>query len=146
MTIFSIFGCFKINIMASQEIQKKIRLLPGASALIVNAPQEYLEMMSETDFDIQPDKVKIGNYDLIQVFGSEIGMLEHLVDQYSGSGKYDCLFWICYPKGGGKIKSDLNRNVVWDIASSVGMKCVTQIAIDETWSAIRCRPVEMVGR
>jgi hypothetical protein len=146
MTIFSIFGCFKINIMASQEIQKKIRLLPRASALIVNAPQEYLEMMSETDFDIQADKVKIGNYDLIQVFGSEIGMLEHLVDQYSGSGKYDCLFWICYPKGGGKIKSDLNRNVVWDIARSVGMKCVTQIAIDETWSAIRCRPVEMVGK
>jgi hypothetical protein len=26
------------------------------------------------------------------------------------------------------------------------MQCVTQIAIDETWSALRCRPIEMVGK
>jgi thiamine transporter ThiT len=50
------------------------------------------------------------------------------------------------PKGGGKIKSDINRNVVWEIAEIVGMQCVTQIAIDETWSAMRCRPKERVGK
>jgi hypothetical protein len=132
--------------MSFQGIQKKIRLLPGTSALIINAPPEYLEMMSGTDFDINPGKLKIGQYDFVQIFGSERAILEHLVAQNSASGKYDCLFWICYPKGGGKIKSDLNRNVVWDIARSVGMKCVTQVAIDETWSALRCRPVELVGR
>jgi hypothetical protein len=135
-----------MNIMSLNEIQKKIRLSAGAYALIINAPKEYLEMLSGKDFDVQPDKLKIGKYNFIQIFGSERGMLEHLVGQYASSGKYDCLFWICYPKGGGKIKSDLNRNVVWDIARSVGMKCVTQIAIDETWSALRCRPIEMVGR
>lgn len=132
--------------MGFQEIQKKIRLLPGVMALIVNAPPEYLKLMSEAAFDINPEKDKIGKYDFVQVFGSERTKLEHLVDEYSGSGRYDCLFWICYPKGGGKIKSDVNRKVVWDIAKGVGMQCVTQIAIDETWSALRCRPAEMVGK
>jgi len=87
--------------MSFQEVQKKIRLLPGASALIINAPPEYLELMSAIKFDIQLYKTKQGKYDFVQVFGSERSVLEQLVTKYSGSGKYDCLFWICYPKGGG---------------------------------------------
>jgi hypothetical protein len=132
--------------MLFTEILRKIRLSPGASALILNAPPEYLELLRAINFDTYPDKIKQGKYDFVQVFGSEKSILMQLVKEYSESGKYDCLFWICYPKGGGKIKSDLNRNVVWDIAQSVGMQCVTQIAIDETWSALRCRPVELVGK
>jgi hypothetical protein len=132
--------------MSFQEIQKKIRLLPGTAALIVNAPPVYLELMSSVKFDTQPEKTKRGKYDFVQIFGSERLMLEKMVDKYSGSGKYDCLFWICYPKGSGKIKSELNRNIVWGIAEGVGMQCVSQVAIDETWSALRCRPAEMVGK
>jgi hypothetical protein len=132
--------------MLFKEILRKIRLSPGASALILNAPPEYLELLRAIDFDTHPDKIKQGKYDFVQVFGSERSILMQLVKEHSESGKYDCLFWICYPKGGGKIKSDLNRNVVWDIVQSVGMQCVTQIAIDETWSALRCRPKEMVGK
>jgi hypothetical protein len=132
--------------MSFQEVQKKIRLLPGVDALIVNAPPAYLELMSSVKFDIDPEETKQRKYDFVQVFGSERSMLEKLVDRYSVSGKYDCLFWICYPKGGGKIKSDLNRNIVWGIAQRVGMQCVSQVAIDETWSALRCRPAEMIGK
>jgi hypothetical protein len=45
--------------MSSQEIQKKIRLSPGASALIINALQEYLELM-DVKFIIKPDNTKQG--------------------------------------------------------------------------------------
>jgi hypothetical protein len=131
--------------MSFQDVQKKVRLSPGASALIINAPKEYLELVSKIRFDTQPGKTKQCQYDFVQVFGSKRSELEQLVDKYSGSGKYDCLFWICYPKGGGMIKSDINRNVVWAIAEHAGMRCVTQVAIDETWSALRCRPIKMVG-
>ena len=132
--------------MSFQDVQKKVRLSSGASALIINAPKEYLELVSKIRFDTQPGKTKHGQYDFVQVFGSKKSELEQLVSMYIGSGKYDCLFWICYPKKGGKTKSDLNRNVVWDISKRIGMQCVTQIAIDETWSGLRCRPAEMVGK
>ena len=131
--------------MKTQEIHRKIKLLPGSTALIINAPKEYLDRLSPVKFDILPDNIKQGKYDFIQVFGSKKSELEQLVKKYSLSGKYDCLLWISYPKGGGKIKSDINRNVVWEIAELVGMQCVTQVAIDETWSALRCRPKSEVG-
>ena len=132
--------------MENQEILKKIRLSAGLSALVINAPAEYLEAVSHAIADLQPDKTRFGKYDFVQIFGSNRSELEELVKKHSVSGKYDCLFWICYPKGGGKIKSDLNRNVVWSIAGTIGMQCVSQIAIDETWSALRCRPKEVVGK
>ncbi len=132
--------------MPFTDLQRKLRFLPGITALIVNAPPVYLELLAGLNFDTIPDIAKQGKYDLVQVFGSEKSSMAKLVIEHSGSGKYDCLFWICYPKGGGKIKSVLSRNLIWEIAGSVGMQCVSQIAIDETWSALRCRPVEMVGK
>jgi hypothetical protein len=132
--------------MSFQDVHQKLRLLPGASALIVNAPKEYLELVSAIKFDTDSGKMKQGQYDFVQIFGSERSELEQLVNKYSGSGKYDCLFWICYPKGGGKIKSDIKRDIVWGIAGRIGMQCVSQVAIDETWSALRCRPTEMIGK
>jgi hypothetical protein len=132
--------------MENQEIFKKIRLSADLSALVVNSPQEYLKMILQAKADYQPAKTKLGKYDFVQIYGSNRIESENLVKEYSGSGKYDCLFWICYPKGGGKIKSDLTRNIVWSIANTIGMQCVSQVAIDETRPALRCRLIEKVGK
>jgi hypothetical protein len=59
---------------------------------------------------------------------------------------YDGLLWMCYPKQTGKIKSDLNRDSLWRLMQPTGFSPVTQIAVDETWSALRFRPAEKVGK
>ena len=82
----------------------------------------------------------------MQVFGYQQDELELLVKFVEKSGKFDCLFWACYPKGTGKIKSDIKRGTVWKAFELVGLDTVTQVAIDETWSALRRRPFEMVGK
>ena len=50
------------------------------------------------------------------------------------------LVWISYPKGG---KSELKRDLLWDAVP--GWRPVTQIAVDETWSAMRFRPAAEIG-
>ena len=48
--------------------------------------------------------------------------------------------WIAYPKGG---RADINRHSLWPIVSELtGMRPITQIALDETWSALRFRPLK----
>ena len=42
-------------------------------------------------------------------------------------------------------KTDLSRQVVWDSLTGTGWEPVTQVAVDETWSALRIRPTEKVG-
>jgi hypothetical protein len=44
-----------------------------------------------------------------------------------------------YPKAG-KLGTDLNRDVLAALLAGQGVQPVRQVAIDETWSALRFRP------
>ena len=40
------------------------------------------------------------------------------------------------------IKPDVNRDTLWPILGEHGMRPVSQVAIDDTWSALRFRPLK----
>jgi hypothetical protein len=130
--------------MEKEAIFKKLRLNSEQRMLILNAPSEYLSLLEGITFDDKPKEDNL--YDFVQVFGYQQDELEKLLKSVAIAGKYDCLFWACYPKGTGKIKSDIKRETVWKAFELVGLDTVTQIAIDETWSALRGRPIERVGK
>ena len=46
--------------------------------------------------------------------------------------------WVAYPKGN---RTDLNRDSLWPILGEFGMRPISQVAIDEVWSALRFRPL-----
>jgi hypothetical protein len=54
------------------------------------------------------------------------------------------LLWFTYPKKTGAIKSDITRDHGWEALYEAGWRPVTQIAIDQTWSALRFRPASEV--
>lgn len=130
--------------MEAGTLFKKLRLNPAAALLIVNAPADYLSLFNNIMFDNAPKPEK--EYDFVQVFASEQQELERLCAQVKNAGKYDCLFWACYPKGTGKIKSNIKRETVWVALEMAGLQAVTQVAIDDTWSALRGRPAEKIGK
>jgi hypothetical protein len=45
-------------------------------------------------------------------------------------------FWVAYPKAN---RTDINRDSLWPILAGHGFRPVSQVAIDETWSALRFR-------
>jgi hypothetical protein len=47
--------------------------------------------------------------------------------------------WILYPKGN---KADINRDSLWPIVAEYGLRPITQVAVDDTWSALRFRPLK----
>jgi len=48
------------------------------------------------------------------------------------------VLWVAYPKGG---RADINRDSLWRLLAPHGLRPITQVAIDETWSALRFRPL-----
>lgn len=56
------------------------------------------------------------------------------------SVKQGGLLWVSYPKGSGKNKPDINRDSLWDLSIPHGIHPVAQVALDETWSALRFVP------
>jgi hypothetical protein len=55
------------------------------------------------------------------------------------AARRDELVWIAYPKAG-QLATDLNRDRLATSVHDDGVQPVRQIALDDTWSALRLRP------
>jgi hypothetical protein len=68
---------------------------------------------------------------------------EQLLDELSSpavsAALDDRLTWVAYPKAR-QLGTDLSRDLLVAHLSSRGIQPVRQIAIDDTWSALRFRP------
>ncbi|MFC6674945.1 hypothetical protein ACFQE7_02945 [Nonomuraea ferruginea] len=63
------------------------------------------------------------------------GLLDGQRDRLTGPP----VLWVAYPKGG---KSDVNRDTLWPIVGEFGLRPNGQVAVDETWSALRFRQLK----
>ena len=80
------------------------------------------------------------------IFGYEIvGDINFLGTELSKI-EFDSVLWFAYPKGTSKIKTDINRDILRATGEEFGITTVTAISIDETWSALRFRPIMQVGK
>jgi len=48
------------------------------------------------------------------------------------------VLWVAYPKGN---RTDVNRDSLWPILAQHGLRPVSQVAVDDVWSALRFRPL-----
>ena len=53
----------------------------------------------------------------------------------------DAILWVAYPKLTSKLAGDLNRDIIHGAAPALGIDCVSQIALDDDWSALRMKRV-----
>jgi hypothetical protein len=124
---------------------KKLKLKTGMRALILNSPAVYIEMLGELPGGVIIDDRIDGIYDFVHLFVRSQEELDRFEDQAIRAVRDDGLLWISYPKGGSKVKTDLNRDKLWEALSGKVIRPVSMISIDEVWSAMRFRPIDAVG-
>ena len=132
--------------MAFSDLAKKLRLQSVQRALILNAPEEYLEALGQVPDDLSIEQFPSGEFDFAHLFVEDLNQLGENIDQVLQVIKYDAVLWISYPKGSSGVKTDLNRDMLWKALADKGIRPVTQVSIDEVWSAMRFRPTEAVGK
>jgi hypothetical protein len=115
-------------------------------ALILNAPKGYLAFLGELPGEVEIATEPEGEFDFVHLFIKDSAELEAYFDHARQVSQYDGVFWISYPKGSSGVKTDLNRDKLWAVLLEKGIRPVTQVSIDEVWSAIRFRPKEAVGK
>jgi hypothetical protein len=82
---------------------------------------------------------RIAEADTALVFASDAASLRDLLDTHRDDLARPSALWIAYPKGN---RTDINRDSLWPILSAYGMRPITQIAVDDVWSALRFRPLK----
>lgn len=131
--------------MESNKLHKKLRLHDKRNICVVEAPPSFLSTIADLPFysDIQEMSARP---DAILLFALDMSHLQRLLSITAKLGPKDVLFWACYPKLSSALKSDISRDGIFHSAETFGMRPVTQVAIDDTWSAMRLRPHDRVGK
>ena len=73
------------------------------------------------------------------VFADSAGALREILDTHAGDLARPSVFWVLYPKAN---RADINRDTLWPILAGYGMRPISQVAVDEVWSALRFRPLK----
>jgi hypothetical protein len=129
--------------MPDTPLAKRLVIKPHYRILLINAPEGYREQMGELPEGVTVTTEGEGPFDMVQAFGKQRAELEEVAPRAIRAVKPDGLLWFSYPKKTGEIASDLSREVMWEAIAPHGWRPVTQISLDETWSALRFRPGEM---
>ena len=74
---------------------------------------------------------------LVHAFVRDRAQLETTLGVVAKTLPDDATLWISYPKGGSGVPTDVNRDVARRLAQGHGLAAVSQVAVDETWSALR---------
>jgi|DewCreStandDraft_2_1066082.scaffolds.fasta_scaffold29220_1 hypothetical protein len=121
----------------SEGLSKKLRYKQGR-ATVINAPKGY-------SLDIDTENTLEGTFDFVQVFVLNAEEVTEWLPKVILSLNDDAVFWICYPKQSSKIKTDINRDIIWRMVLDMSdYRLVSNVSIDETWSALRCRHQDKV--
>lgn len=112
------------------ELAQKLQLKPGLSIRVVNLPKGIV-----LELPVQPKSKNV-----LLFAASRVELARHARAILAKATDED-LIWIAFPKKSGSIQTDLDRDHGWEPVTEAGWKGVRLIAIDETWSAMRVRPV-----
>jgi hypothetical protein len=130
--------------MAESPLIKKLGIKPGQKMLILNAPEGYMQALGTLPAGAKVKTSAGGAFDFVQLFVRNKADIDNHAATAMRSLKLGGLLWFTYPKKSSGIKTDITRDTGWDALMAAGIRPVTQIAIDETWSALRFRPTNEV--
>ncbi|MFI5367471.1 MAG: hypothetical protein ACHQ1F_00525 [Spirochaetia bacterium] len=129
------------------ETFKKLNFKTHTPILVIDAPDSFASEMAamKTETEIHASPKKGTRYGFVLAFAKQRAQLEDTCRTVVKLLDGDAVCWFAYPKGTSKkLKSDLNRDTMWQALSLFGIRPVRQIAIDEDWSALRFRRPEFV--
>jgi len=114
---------------------KKLRYRRGARVYLRGAPAALEAELARAP-ELRRSEQLEENLDIVQAFFTRKRELAHeLIRLRDATGEAGIL-WLCYPKARG-LETDLDREVVREVAAKAGLRAVGIVAIDAVWSGLR---------
>lgn len=118
-------------------LAQKLQFKPGQKILVLNAPTGYAERLAKELKDNTVAARASGKGDGVVVFVNNRAELNQHFAKAFKAIPLEGLLWVAYPKGASKIKTDVNRDSLWQTLEPLGWAGVRLMALDETWSVMR---------
>lgn len=111
--------------------------------LVLNAPEGYLAVLAGELPGVTLITTSATPAGAVLLFVNNLEEAAQLSPEAIKAMRPDGLLWVAFPKGTSKVKTDVNRDKLWPVLDAIGWRPVRNVAIDDTWSALRFRPGRM---
>jgi hypothetical protein len=112
----------------------------------MNAPPGYMDELGDLPEDVRVMNEPEGTFNCVHLFVKNAAELESLGPAAIDAVEYDGLLWVSYPKRSSEVETDITRDVGWDAMAQARLRPVTQVSVNDVWSALRFRPLDRVGQ
>ncbi|MBB2144837.1 hypothetical protein GM921_05035 [Pedobacter sp. LMG 31464] len=123
---------------------KKLYIKTGNVLCIQNAPENVLSILGDIPEGIKLTKDLGKPFDELLLFVKDSTELTQELKEITVKLQPTTLFWILYPKKSSNITSDLNMMAPWDELKTHQLTPCASAAINDTWTALRIKPLELV--
>jgi hypothetical protein len=116
---------------------KKLGIKPGMKLLVLNAPDNYTELLQE---DITPQLCKDKEVpDFIHLFATGRAIFEKSMKKVLGiAQKHTAIsIWVSWYKKSSGIKTDITEDVIRDFALANGLVDIKVCAVSDIWSGLK---------
>jgi hypothetical protein len=127
----------------SNDLPTKLLIKPDARVFLMNAPIGYARKLEPLPAGATLID-KRGKADVVVAFVRDGAELKRLAPSF-GALEDEAVLWVCYPKGGAKAGTDIDRDTLDAAMEKHELVGVTLVAIDDVWSALRFRAPDDVG-
>jgi hypothetical protein len=127
-------------------LYRKLFLKPAMRCLTVGAPTGFFALLEDLPPGIAFETELTGEFDWVMVFAVQYRQVVENIPNVLHLLVEDGLLWVTYPKSSSKLKGDLTRDRLWNVMRSHGYKAVTQVYIDQDWTAMRFRELAFIGK
>jgi hypothetical protein len=115
-------------------LRSKLQLGYGQTLEVLDAPADVIPEVA--------DLSGAESAGVLAFVSSSEDVAKHAAALAQAAASADGLAWIAYPKKSSGVDTDITRDHGWDALHAEGLQPVRQVAIDDTWSALRFRRSE----
>jgi hypothetical protein len=128
--------------LESAELIKKLQIKPGAKLWLINVPEDLAEALTA---GAEIEAVKAGEAcTAVIAYAENPTEVAAFAKQALKALPPDGLLWFAYRKGAAAKASGLSRDDGWDALAQANWRPVRSIAIDDDWTGLRFKPVDLV--
>ena len=124
--------------VSEKPVAAKLLIKAGNGVWLSDASRSSLLGPLPEGATVTPDAPVSGSAAVAIVIGDDAATVSTAFDAHAPAFHEVPVVWVLYPKGN---RTDVNRDSLWRLVAPYGLRPITQVAVDETWSALRFRPI-----
>jgi hypothetical protein len=121
---------------SEKPVAERLQVKGDRRIAVLNAPLAVSDALG-----VQRPITPAEEAEVVVLFVADRVELDLLLPDAVRAVKPDAILWLAYPKLTSSLAGDLNRDVIHRLGLALGLKTVSQIAIDNVWSAMRLKPL-----